>query len=75
MENSEDSWLCRPRGGLSIRARTNVGAITPTRIAARRGFLRDGGLEEGKGRLDGVEEGDESEEGNESVGSLAIMRG
>lgn len=74
-ENSEDSWLCRPRGGLSIRAKINVGTITPTRIAVRRGVLRDGGLDDGKCRLDGVEEGDESEEGNESVGSPAHQEG
>ena len=41
----------------------------------RRGVLRDGGLDDGKCRLDGVEEGDESEEGNESVGSPAHQEG
>jgi len=33
-------------------------------IASRRGVLRDGVLDERKYRLDGVEEGDKSEEGN-----------
>ncbi|CUS09347.1 unnamed protein product [Tuber aestivum] len=73
-ENREDSWLCRRRGGLSIRVRTNVGAITPTRIAARRGFLGDG-LDGERSRLGGVEEGDEGEAGDESVDLLEVQDG
>ncbi|RPB01730.1 hypothetical protein L873DRAFT_1788082 [Choiromyces venosus 120613-1] len=66
-ENSEDSWLCRPTGGLSVRARTNAGAVTPTRVAMRRGVLRDGGPDKGRRPLGGVAEDGEGEEGNESI--------
>ncbi|KAG0127430.1 hypothetical protein HOY82DRAFT_625423, partial [Tuber indicum] len=71
-ENRDDSWLCRPRGGLSIRARrnNNLGVITPTRVPVRGGVLRGRGLDEGRCGLGGVVECDEREEDSERVDLL-----
>ncbi|KAG0644624.1 hypothetical protein HOY80DRAFT_1132947 [Tuber brumale] len=76
-ENREDSWLCRPRDGLGIRTRrnNNLGAITPTRAAVRRGVLRGRGPDERRCGLGGVAECDEGEEDSESVDLLETPDG